>query len=300
MGEVDWDLMAPRYGWDLHCHTVFSDGTCSVRALIEEASRRGLHGVAITDHDTAQGWDCASREAVARGMPVVRGTEITAEDDGVSVHMLAFQYDPCSPGITALFARTRRLREQRAKRMVAAIARDYPIGWDDVLAQVREGGRTTIGRPHIADALVAAGVYASRSAAFEGIVGASGAYYLPTPSPDTHEVLAAVKEAGGVCVVAHAGDARRNRRLLSDAQIETLVDEGLDGVEVWHRGHDEVQRRRLLALATRHGLLVTGGSDWHGEGKPNALGECLTDDETVRHIVERGRIALAGLSAPKV
>ncbi|KFJ08083.1 PHP domain-containing protein [Bifidobacterium tsurumiense] len=297
MVETDFSVLPPKSGWDLHCHTVFSDGTQSVEFMVHEAWRRMLHGVAITDHDTTAGWTAAQEAAERLGEPVVRGTEITAVDDGVSVHMLAFQYNPRSQHISRLFADTRKARLERTKKMVALISQDYPIDWDDVLAQVKEGERTTIGRPHIADALVAAGVYPNRSAAFAGIVSTRNRYYVPTPSPTTHEVVRAVGEAGGVCVIAHAGDPMRNRRLLSDAQIETLIDEGLDGLEVWHRGHDEFQRRRLLGIAKRHDLLVTGGSDWHGAGKPNVLGECLTDDDTVKEIVARGAISLAGVDA---
>ena len=187
-----------------------------------------------------------------------------------------------------MFASTRDARLRRTKRMVELMAQDFPITWDDVLAQVREGKRTTIGRPHIADALVAAGVYETRSDAFSDAVSATSKYYIPTPSPTTYDVVAAVKGAGGVVVIAHAGDPCRNRTLLTDRQIESLITEGLDGLEVWHRGNPPEQRERLLAIARRHDLLVTGGSDWHGKGKPNALGENLTDDETVQEIINRG------------
>ncbi|NEG54196.1 PHP domain-containing protein [Bifidobacterium platyrrhinorum] len=282
----------PTTGWDLHCHTVFSDGTETPDAMLAEARARGLAGVAITDHDTTAGWPDAERAATDRGLPLLRGTEITAEDDGVSVHMLGLQYDPRSVHITRLFAVTRQARLERTRRMVELMSADLPITWRSVLAQVREGGRTTIGRPHIADALVAAGVYRTRSEAFADAVSADSKYYIPTPSPTTHEVVRAVNEAGGVVVIAHPGDLSRNRRLLSDRQIEALIDEGLDGLEVWHRGNPPEQRERLLGIARAHGLLVTGGSDWHGAGKPNRLGENLTDEDTVRRIVERGAIGL--------
>ena len=131
-------------------------------------------------------------------MPLLRGTEITAVDESVSVHMLAFQYDPLNADISEMFASTREARLRRTKRMVELMAQDFPITWDDVLAQVREGKRTTIGRPHIADALVAAGVYETRSDAFADAVSATSKYYIPTPSPTTHDVVAAVKGAGGV------------------------------------------------------------------------------------------------------
>ena len=221
-------------------------------------------------------------------MPLLLGTEITAVDEDVSVHMLAFQYDPSNEHISSMFANTRAARLRRTKRMVERLSQDFPITWDDVLAQVKEGERTTIGRPHIADALVAAGVYETRSDAFADAVSAKSKYYIPTPSSSTHEVIAAVKGAGGVVVAAHAGDPQRNRRLLSDEQLDAMIADGLDGLEVWHRGNPPEQRERLLTIAARHDLLVTGGSDWHGKGKPNGLGENLTDDDTVREILHRG------------
>ena len=292
MNEPTMPMRPPTHGWDLHCHTVFSDGTETPRTLVREAKQAGLHGVAITDHDTTAGWMQAQQASVDYGLPLVRGTEITAQDGRVSVHMLAYQYDPRNRHICDLFTATRAARLERVKRMVALLSRDYPITWDDVLAQVKEGGNTTIGRPHIADALVAAGVYATRSDAFADAISSHSKYYIPTPSPTTTQVVQAVNEAGGVSVVAHAADPSRNRVLLSDSQIGRLVDEGLDGLEVWHRGNPEPERQRLLKLAQRYHLLVTGGSDWHGAGKPNALGENLTDDETVAKIVERGAIPL--------
>lgn len=283
----------PSEGWDLHCHTVFSDGRQTPADMVREACALGLHGVAITDHDTTAGWNDAATAATEYGLHLVRGTEVTADADGVSVHMLAYQYDPHNREISGLFAKLRRARLERTKRMVELISKDYPITWDDVLAQIREGDETTVGRPHIADALVAAGAYPDRSAAFNGAVGSRSPYYIPTPSPDAADVVRAVKQAGGVSVIAHAGDPSRNAVLLSDDQIGQLIDAGLDGLEVWHRGNPPQQRRRLLDIASRHHLLITGGSDWHGQGgKPNRLGENLTDDETVRSIVERGAIPL--------
>ncbi|MCT6900140.1 MAG: PHP domain-containing protein [Bifidobacterium sp.] len=276
-------------GWDLHCHTVFSDGTVTPRGMVEQAQQLGLEGLAITDHDTNAGWDEARQAAQDLGMPLLPGTEITAQDGRVSVHMLAYLYDPEDSVITGLFAKTREARLTRTRTMVERISRDYPITWQDVLDQVKEGSKTTVGRPHIADALVKAGVYADRSQAFAGVCSSGSAYYLPTPSPTTHQVLAAVNHAGGVLVIAHPGAVNRNPVLLSDQQIAALAREGLGGLEVWHRDNPPEQRRRLLALAQRWGLLVTGGSDWHGRGKPNQMGENSTTDEVVARIVDRAR-----------
>ena len=150
----------PAQGWDIHCHTVFSDGTETPRTLVEQARKLGLHGAAIADHDTTAGWGEATEASEEIGLPLLLGTEITAVDEDVSVHMLAFQYDPSNEHISSMFANTRAARLRRTKRMVERLSQDFPITWDDVLAQVKEGERTTIGRPHIADALVAAGVTA--------------------------------------------------------------------------------------------------------------------------------------------
>ena len=280
---------AKASGWDLHCHTVFSDGTVTPRGMVEQAQQLGLEGLAITDHDTNAGWDQARKAAHDLGMPLLPGTEITAQDGRVSVHMLAYLYDPEDPVIAGLFAKTREARLTRTRTMVERISRDYPITWQDVLAQVKEGSKTTVGRPHIADALVKAGVYADRSQAFAGVCSSRSAYYLPTPSPTTHQVLAAVNHAGGILVIAHPGAVSRNPVLLSDQQIAALAREGLGGLEVWHRDNPPEQRRRLLALAQRWGLLVTGGSDWHGQGKPNRMGENSTSDQVVAQIVDRAR-----------
>lgn len=297
MAHYQMPTEPPRVGWDIHCHTVFSDGTETPSTLVFEAQRRGLLGVAISDHDTSAGWDEACRAARHAAMPLLRGTEITALDGEVSVHVLGLQYDPKDERIVTLFADTRAARLKRTQRMVELLSKDYPISWQAVLAQVKEGERTTVGRPHIADALVAAGVYRTRSEAFAGAVNAGSRYYIPTPSPSTHEVVRAVREAGGVPIIAHAGDASRNRRLLADDRIAALVDDGLIGLEVWHRGNSREQRVRLLHLARRMHLLVTGGSDWHGAGKPNELGENLTDEATVAQIVRLGALPVIGGAA---
>ncbi|MBB2955237.1 hypothetical protein FHX77_000640 [Bifidobacterium commune] len=279
-------------GWDLHCHTVFSDGTKSPAQLVALAFRLGLDGVAITDHDTTAGWPDAQRAAREQGLALLRGSEITAQDDLVSVHVLAYQYDPHDAGVVELFASTKAARIERARQMIALLSRDFPIEWDDVLRQAKKGADTTVGRPHMADALVEAGVCRNRSEAFDGPMSASSKYYIPTPSPTALQVVQVVEQAGGVSVIAHPADRSRNSVLLSDAQIRHLAQAGLGGLEVRHRGNDVQSRKHLLELADELGLLVTGGSDWHGDGKPNVLGENLTQDSVVAQIVRRGAIDL--------
>ena len=277
-----------RNRWDLHCHTVYSDGTATPEDLVSQAKLVGLQGVAITDHDTTAGWEDFRSASKSSNMPVIFGSEITAEDSGVFVHMLAYQYNPQDSLIVSMFALTRKRRFERTKRMVEKMSHDFPITWDDVLSQAKLGDLTTIGRPHIADALVKAGVFQTRSEAFAGPVSTRGPYYIPTPSPNVREVIEAVKHAGGVVVIAHPADPQRNRVLLSDAQIISFAAAGLDGLEVYHRGNSKDQRQRLLALAQKCDLLVTGGSDWHGSGKPNCLGEETTSSDVVSEILYRG------------
>lgn len=285
---------APVRGWDLHCHTRFSDGTKTPEEFIAEARELGLHGVAITDHDTWNGWDRAVQAARQYGMPLVRGTEITAHVDHTSVHMLAYLYNPDDKGLARMFADTRAARLARVQEMVKRISQDYPqITWEAVRAQVREGTQTTVGRPHIADALVAAGICSSRSQAFATIIATTSKYYIHVPSPTPVQVVQTVKRAGGAVVLAHAGDCSRNKYLLSDDRIIELIDAGLDGIEIWHRGNDPDQRVRLAEFVQRYGLFATGGSDWHGAGKPNLLGENLTPDATVKLLCEGRFLSIA-------
>lgn len=278
-------------GWDLHCHTVFSDGTASPAQMIEAAKNAGLDGVAICDHDTIAGWNEAKAASLAQNFPLIRATEITAQLSTTSVHILAYLYDCEDDNVLQLYSDMRQRRVERAHRMVDAIAKDYPISWDLVLEQAREGEETTIGRPHIADALVTAGVYETRSDAFAGIISGKSPYYIPVLSPQAGDVVRALKAAGGVVSIAHSGAPSRNRRLLTDEDFTYLAQDcGLDAIEVYHRDNTDDQRERLSNLADKLGLLKTGGSDWHGAGKPNMIGENCTSVEVVQEIISRGRI----------
>lgn len=271
---------------DLHAHTTASDGTTSPTELVSQAHDAGLDVVAITDHDTAVGWDEAVDAARLQGVGLVRGMEMSTRYHGMSVHLLAYLHDRDNPALVAELARTREQRAARVRAMVDKLARDYPLTWDDVVAQA-DGATAVLGRPHIADALVAAGIVPDRSAAFEHLVSTSGPYYVryhPTP---TDQAVALVRAAGGVPVLAHPGAESRGQILPDDA-IATLVDIGLAGVEAHHRDHSPVQVARLVALASRWDLLVTGASDFHGTGKPNRLGENLTTGDVLDAIAAQG------------
>jgi 3',5'-nucleoside bisphosphate phosphatase len=260
-------------GIDLHTHSSVSDGTESPAELIAAAVAAGLDAVAITDHDSTAGWTGAFVAAEGTGITVVPGLELSTQLDYASVHVLGYLVDPENAALTAATASIREERLHRAESMVSRIAADYALDWDDVLAQTTPGA--TVGRPHIADALVARGHVADRSAAFESILHWRGGYYRPHRAPLPVDGVRLISEAGGAAVIAHPG-GRGPERLFTNKRIAELRDAGLFGIEVDHRDNPPSSRPRWTELAVKHGLVMTGASDYHGEGKPNRLGENTT------------------------
>lgn len=271
---------------DLHAHSTWSDGTRDVAELFEDARAAGLSALALTDHDTTAGWAELPDAVRSTGVAAVPGIEVSAEHEGLSVHVLALLVDP-DPGtpLAGEMERACRSREERARSMVELLGRDVPISWDLVQEQVADE-TTVIGRPHIADALVSAGVVPDRSSAFTELLAPSGPYYVPYYAPSPTAVVELIHAAGGVAVIAHPGSTSRDGGLPREL-LEDMIAAGLDGIEVDHREHDDAERASLLALARSHGLLVTGGSDYHGAGKPNRLGENLTQSDVLAAITRR-------------
>ena len=274
---------------DLHAHSTASDGTDAPAGVVAAATEAGLDVVALTDHDTTAGWAEATDEARRTGMTLVLGSEISARWQGVSVHLLSYLQDPAHPALIAEIERTRTARLSRAREMVDLLAVDYDLTWDDVMAHT--GVDATVGRPHIADALVAAGVVPDRSAAFTTMLVPSSPYYVPHYAPEARDAVVAIRASGGVPVFAHPGADQRGRTV-PDAAIVQLAEAGLAGLEVHHRDHSPAQVARLTALADRLGLLVTGSSDYHGGGKPNRLGERTTDPDVLDRIEHQGTTAV--------
>ncbi|QGH70280.1 PHP domain-containing protein [Pseudactinotalea sp. HY158] len=274
---------------DLHTHTRASDGTESPAELMAAAARAGLTVVGLTDHDTTAGWAEAVAAVPGSGVSLVRGTEISCTAGGISVHLLSYLHDPADPALAGVFADSRSHRATRAADMVARLGRDLPISWDDVLAEAAPGA--TIGRPHIADALVRLGIVPDRTAAFAGLLSPHSPYYVRYTAPEAVAAVAAVRAAGGVPVMAHPRASGRGR-VVSDAVIARMVEAGLAGLEVDHRDHTPAERAELVALAGRHGLLRTGSSDYHGAGKPNRLGENTTSREVLAAITAQGRLGV--------
>lgn len=276
---------------DLHTHSTASDGTDSPARLVEVAALAGVTTLAITDHDTTSGWPEAAESAGRHRIGLVRGAEISAlartPGWGTGVHLLAYLHDPTHPDLLAETDRTRDDRTSRARRMVDLLGEDYPITWEDLLAQTRSG--TTIGRPHIADALVAAGVVPDRDEAFATMLRPGTRYYVGHYAPDAVAAVRAIRAAGGVPVFAHPGADARGR-VVPDSTIEELAAAGLAGLEVDHRDHTPGRRRRLRDVAESLDLLVTGSSDFHGEGKKNRLGENTTQPEVLEAIAAQGAL----------
>lgn len=245
------------------------------------AADAGLDVVALTDHDTTSGWDSAARAAAQLGIALVRGIEISCSVTGISVHLLAYLPDPTSAPLVQELTAARDSREHRAQRMVELLAPDTGLTWGQVTAQAAPGA--TLGRPHIADALVAAGVVADRGEAFATYLRSGGPYHVSHYAP--HPVLAVqlVREAGGVPVMAHPL-AHQRGRVVSEDVIRDMADAGLGGIEVFHRDHDAAAKQRAGELARELGLFATGSSDYHGTGKPNLLGENLTAPEVLETI----------------
>jgi len=270
---------------DLHTHSSASDGTGAPAQVVADAAAAGLDVVALTDHDTTAGWSEAAAAAQVHGIALVRGTEVSARAHGISIHLLSYLQDPTHPALTVELDKTRDARLNRARAIVELLAVDVPITWDDVLEHSRDA--VVVGRPHIADALVALGIVPDRDTAFRHLLSAAGPYHVPHYAPDGPDAVRAIRAAGGVPVFAHPGADARGR-IVPDRVFDRLAAAGLGGIEVDHRDHSPAQRERLTAIADRLGLLVTGSSDYHGTGKANRLGENLTAPEVLAAIEEQG------------
>ncbi|MFC9350916.1 PHP domain-containing protein [Arthrobacter sp. NPDC057013] len=271
---------------DLHAHSNVSDGTETPAEVMAAAAAAGLNVIALTDHDSTDGWEEASRAAADNGVALVPGMEISCRtENGISVHLLSYLHDPAHLGLLEEITKAREARLTRAERMVTLLAEDYPLTWDDVIHHVAPGA--TLGRPHIADALVAAGVVADRSEAFTSILTSHSRYFVQHYAPEPALAVELVRAAGGVPVFAHPVASARGR-IVGEPTYHNMIDAGLAGLEVNHRDNPEEGREFLRKLAARHGLLVTGSSDYHGLGKPNRLGENLTAPDVFERIEELG------------
>jgi 3',5'-nucleoside bisphosphate phosphatase len=280
---------------DLHTHSSVSDGTDTPSELVGKARAVGLDVVGLTDHDTFDGLDEAVAEGVRRGVHVVRGMELSCSRRGSSVHVLAYGTDPANPGLAAEMARVRDGRLGRLAGVLAKLAElGVPVSQAEVMAQVGES--PSVGRPHIADALIKAGHVRDRQEAFDRFLADGGPAHVPRYTIEVDRGIDLVHEAGGLAVIAHPW-GRGREHVLPPSVLEALVrDHGLDGVEVDHQDHDFDTRRQLRTLADSLGLLATGSSDYHGTGKLDHDLGCNTTDPTVFNEMQR-RLAHAARPA---
>jgi 3',5'-nucleoside bisphosphate phosphatase len=245
---------------DLHTHTTASDGRCSPAMLVARARAAGVTVLAVTDHDTVAGCEAARTACADAGLEFVAGIEITAVREEADLHILGYFIDPASPPLLAFLARQRQQRVERVRRMIERLAElGMPLDADAIVQRAVDSPGTAIGRPWIARALVSGGYVATTSEAFSSWLGHGMPAFVPREGAAPADVIGRIHEAGGVASIAHPGLLDR------DAWIPDLVAAGLDAVEAYHTNHDEEATNRYRAVAARHCLAVSGGSDYHGD-----------------------------------
>lgn len=281
---------------DLHTHSAWSDGTDSVPDLVAAARRAGLASIALTDHDTMDGVDEAQRLAAQTGVATLRGMEMSShlmtENAEHSVHVLAYGCRSDDAGLAALLVAVRQARRTRVPHMLERLA---GIGLPLTLAEVKacSARAVTTGRPHIADAMVARGYVADRDEAFRDFLDEGGPAYVGRYTPEVAEAVDRINQAHGVAVLAHPWGRGNHQVLTGDVIARLASANGLYGIEVDHVDHTPADRQALTDLAHDLGLVMTGGSDYHGTGKTrNPLGVCRTAYDVYtairRDIEERG------------
>jgi predicted metal-dependent phosphoesterase TrpH len=262
---------------DLHTHTTCSDGTDSPRELVNKAIVQGIQVLGIADHDTTSGWEEAS--ASLRGsLQLALGAEISClTNDGISVHMLGMLFDPLHQEMQQVLEETRDGRLPRMRKMIEKMrAEGMDISIEDVEKAMPDGA--TMGRPHLADALVAKKIVKSRDEAFIDLLHNDSRFYVSHAAPTPADAIALIRRAGGVAVIAHPFASHRGQILRAE-DFSELVAAGLNGIEVDHRDQNPDERAMLRVIARELDLVVTGSSDYHGTGKLNSLAENHTHRE---------------------
>jgi predicted metal-dependent phosphoesterase TrpH len=245
---------------DLHLHTTASDGRLAPVDLVSRVAAAGITIMSVTDHDTVAGLADVRRSAAAVGIRLVDGIEITAVHDGRDVHILGYFIDPADEALGVFLHAQRTRRVERVREIGARLATlGVPVDVSRVLAVAARKPGTSVGRPMLARALIARGHASSMQDAFERFLGAGQPAYVPRTGPSPGEVVDVIHRAAGIASMAHPGVTRQ------PAVMARLVDHGLDAIEAYHSDHPLDVQRELLSFATRHGLMVTGGSDYHGD-----------------------------------
>jgi 3',5'-nucleoside bisphosphate phosphatase len=277
---------------DLHLHTNFSDGTYTPEELVAHGKRHGLAAMALTDHDTLEGCYRMAAACEREGIEFISGAELTAEIQGHELHLLAYCVDMGNAKLLTEVARFQAVRQERIREMVARLNKiDVPLQVEAVfaLANCRSPGR-----PHVARALVQAGLCGSLDEAFDRFLKAHRPAWVPKAKMSALEGLELIHQAGGVAVMAHPGLNR------TDEIIPGMVEAGLDGIECFHSKHSPSASARYLAIAEKHHLVVTGGSDCHGmnKGKP-LIGSVKLPYHFVEKLKDKASERRANSSAPR-
>lgn len=250
---------------DLHSHTNESDGTCSPAELIAEAVRAGVDVLGITDHDTFSGFDQAAPLARQAGIEAVCGIELSTKLNGQSVHLLGYFFG--DNGLKNFRAWVLEMQASRRERNVRLVARLQELGFDITLEEAESRGRGMTGRPHFAQIMVEKGYVRSIREAFDEYLDESAKGYVHRIEPQFGEAVQRIREAGGIASLAHPVRVRAD----IPALIPDLCDVGMNAIEAYHSDHEPRDVKLYLALAERYGLMVTGGSDFHGAVKPDVF-----------------------------
>jgi predicted metal-dependent phosphoesterase TrpH len=277
---------------DLHAHTLASDGGDRPEELVAAAAAAGVEVLAVTDHDTVAAVAPARAAGARLGVEVLAGCELTAAVGGRVVHVLLYGEGLLEPDLADAVGVARRGRTERNLAIGERLERLCGVGHADA---VEIAGASALSRAHFARALVARGVVADVAEAFDRYLSSGRPAYVPAPSVSVTDAVALAAKAGGVAVLAHPGRLAPDER---DRVLGEALEAGVDGVEVWHSQHDPGLRRSLADLADRHGLLATGGSDYHGRHKPDVRvgtgtgGNVAVPDERLAAL--RDRLASTG------
>ena len=256
-------------GIDLHTHTTASDGSLTPTELIQKASEIRLTALAVTDHDTLGGLAEARAAAAAIGLEFVPGVELSVEDEGGRFHLLGYGFDPDNAALAEKLVTLRANRAARNEAMAVKMTElGLPVTMDDVRAEAGEDAEV-IARPHFAQALMKKGIVQSVKEAFDRYLSTGKPLYLPKEVLTPREAIALLHSAGGVAVMAHPGLVPLSASALAERVASLAEEDELDGMEAYYSQHSPADTERFVALARRHNLLMTGGSDFHGTPKPH-------------------------------
>lgn len=266
---------------DLHNHTTASDGILTPKELVRQASTKGLAAIGITDHDTTEGINEAQIAGKDYGIEIIPGIELNTQEDNFEIHILGYFIDYNLPWFQNILANIRDARYYRAKKMVNKLVDIYGMDLEFVDILQKAGGRQNIGRTHIARAMIDKEIVKSVSEAFEKYIGEGCKAYVKRYKLTVPEGINIIKKAGGVPVLAHPG------LIGDDSMVEQLISYGILGIEAYHSKHNYQQSQKYIKLAEANGLIITGGSDCHGDDSP------MVGDVTISYdsVCELRRIA---------